>query len=65
MKLSELSRRVSAGGMKSWAVHSRAMERRCAGEEIIVLSIGQDTNASPPEAVIEQAVQSLRGGRHH
>ncbi len=65
MKLSKLSRRVAAGGMQSWAVHSKAMARRRAGEDVIVLSIGQDSDAGPPEAVIERAVHGLRNGRHH
>ncbi len=65
MKFSELSRRVSAGGMQSWMVHSRAMELQRKGEEIILLSIGQDSDTDPPQPIIERAVQSLRSGRHH
>ena len=65
MKISSFARRVTTGGMQSWAVHRRAVERQRNGEPIILLSIGQDPAAGPPERVIERAVQSLHAGRHH
>ncbi len=65
MKYSKLAQRVSAGGMQSWEVHSQAKSRQRKGDPIIMLSIGQDADAGPDQAIIERAIESLRAGRHH
>ena len=49
-------------GIDAWAVHSLAEARRAAGEDVIVLSIGEPDFATPP-AVVEAAVSALREGR--
>lgn len=71
MKFSSLTQRIvsdSPAGtdpVDPWAVHSLAMQRVAAGEAITLLSIGQETDETTPEVVVEAAVQSLRSGRHH
>ncbi len=65
MKFSSLTQRVAAAGMTSWQVHHQAIARRRNGEDIILLSIGQDSAAGPAERIIERAVSSLHAGRHH
>jgi len=72
MKLSSLTSRIQekslatdGRGIDPWAVHSMAMQRVAAGETITVLSIGQEVHEVSPKVVVEQAVNSLRAGRHH
>lgn len=48
-----------------WAVHDLAMQRRAQGEDITLLSIGQESNETSPAVVVEAAIESLRSGRHH
>lgn len=48
-----------------WAVHELACERAAAGEDIILLSIGQEADEVTPDIVVKAAVQSLERGEHH
>jgi len=62
-----LARRVDgiAGeGSKAWAVHSRARRMEEAGEDVIVLSIG-DPDFDTPAPIVDAAIDALRGGRTH
>lgn len=71
MKFSSLTDRIvsnSAPGeapIAPWAVHEKAMQRVANGELITVLSIGQETEETTPDIVVDKAIQSLRAGRHH
>ena len=42
-----------------------ALKRVEQGQSVTVLSIGQEVNETTPEIVVEEAVDSLRAGRHH
>jgi arginine:pyruvate transaminase len=64
VRYSSLTRRIDVGGAGAWHVHALAGERVAAGEDVIVLSIG-DPDFAPPAAVVEAAVAGLRGGRTH
>lgn len=55
----------SADGDDAWAVHTRAVEKARAGEAVILLSIGQEAHETTPDLIVDQAVESLRGGDHH
>lgn len=48
-----------------WAVHRMANERVNAGQKITVLSIGQEVHEVTPQCVVDEAIKSLRSGRHH
>src|SRR3954449_207969 len=63
-RLSPLASRLQVQGSAAWQVHQRAMDRRDAGEDVIVLSLG-DPDFTAPEPVLEAAIASLRGGRTH
>lgn len=63
--LSSLTERISRTSHEAWAVHSKAMERRRAGEDIIILSVGEDLAIPAPGQVVAAAKQSLDQGRHH
>jgi arginine:pyruvate transaminase len=58
------SRVDSLGGARAaaWDTHRLATERLAAGEDIIVLSIGEADFETPP-AIVEAAIAGLRGGR--
>jgi arginine:pyruvate transaminase len=55
---------VAGEGSKAWAVHHRARQMEEAGEDVIVLSIG-DPDFDTPAPIVEAAVDALRGGRTH
>lgn len=76
MKLSSLTTRIQektlAADLESadepidpWAVHSMATKRVAEGQDITLLSIGQEVREVTPALVVDQAVNSLRAGRHH
>jgi arginine:pyruvate transaminase len=54
----------SLGGARAgaWDIHRLASDRQAAGEDIIVLSIGEADFETPPP-IVEAAVQGLRSGR--
>jgi arginine:pyruvate transaminase len=62
MRYSPLVERVAGHGAGAWSVHFDAMQRRNAGDDVIILTIG-DPDQDPPEAVIEATVASLRRHR--
>ena len=59
---SPLTDRVAGRGAGAWAVPIEARRRREAGEDVIMLAVG-DPDQSPPAAVIDAAVDALRRGR--
>lgn len=71
MKFSALTTRIinddkdSPRQIDPWAVHNLAMQRVENGDAVTVLSIGQETNETTPDVIVEAAVSSLRSGRHH
>ena len=72
MKLARLTDRIvekstatQGESIDPWAVHSLATQRANAGEDITLLSIGQEVNEYTPELIVDAAVSSLRAGRHH
>jgi arginine:pyruvate transaminase len=64
MKFSRLTDRIGGEGAGAWAVHFEAMRRRRAGDEIIVLSVGEPNFDTPP-AIVAAAKASLDSGRTH
>jgi arginine:pyruvate transaminase len=64
MKYASLVDRIAGKGARAWDTHSLAHQRREAGDDVILLSVG-DPNFDTPEPIVEAAVASLRNGRHH
>jgi aspartate/methionine/tyrosine aminotransferase len=64
MKFSPLVERIGGEGSDAWRTHSEAAAARDRGEDVIILSIG-DPDINAPDAVIERAVERLRGGDTH
>jgi len=65
MKFSSLTDRIAGDSVDTWDVHYRAMDRMEAGEDIIMLSVGQESDETTPAAIVQAAVNSLYSGRHH
>ncbi|HZT18186.1 MAG TPA: aminotransferase class I/II-fold pyridoxal phosphate-dependent enzyme, partial [Dongiaceae bacterium] len=64
MKFSRLTERIGGEGARAWAVHFEAMRRQRAGQEVIVLSVGEPDFDTPP-AIVAAAKASLDRGRTH
>ena len=55
---------ITPSGKDGWEVHFAAMTRKQAGEDIIMLSVG-DHDFDTPSETVEAAVKYVRGGYHH
>jgi len=55
---------ITPSGKDGWEVHFEAMMRKQAGEDIIMLSVG-DHDFDTPSETVEAAVKYVRGGYHH
>jgi arginine:pyruvate transaminase len=64
VRFSSLTSRIQVDGSASWRVHALASARQAAGEDVIVLSIG-DPDFPPPPHVVEAVERSIRSGRTH
>ncbi len=62
MKYADRVVRLAGDAADGWKIHSIALERIRAGEDIHLLSVG-DTDFASPEAVVEAAHASLLRGR--
>lgn len=52
---------MAAGSGEAWAVHFRALEKEEAGEDVIILTVG-DPDFDTPEVICDAAVAALRAG---
>ena len=64
-RFSALARRVSGPGADAWEIHRLARERIARGDDIVLLTIGEDVSATTPPEIVERTVESLHAGRHH
>ncbi len=48
-----------------WEVHELACKRAAEGEDIVLLSIGQEADELTPASIVNAAIQSLQNGDHH
>ncbi|WP_315923591.1 pyridoxal phosphate-dependent aminotransferase [Mesorhizobium sp. SP-1A] len=55
---------ITPSGKDGWEVHFEAMTRKEAGEDIIMLSVG-DHDFDTPAETVEACVTAVRGGYHH
>jgi len=63
-RFSTISDRLNTGEAAAWAVHDKAMEMQRAGEDVVVLSIG-DPDFRTPDPIVDNAVSHMRVGRTH
>jgi arginine:pyruvate transaminase len=64
MRPSAFTDRIATEGSRAWKTHSLAMVKRRAGQEVIVLSIG-DPDFDTPQPVIEAAYTAMNDGYTH
>ncbi|MEM7216946.1 MAG: pyridoxal phosphate-dependent aminotransferase [Pseudomonadota bacterium] len=64
LHFSEMSARLAAPGGDVWAVHYEALARKAAGDDVLVLSVG-DPDFDTPPLIAEHVVRKLRAGRTH
>ncbi|MEP9396125.1 aminotransferase class I/II-fold pyridoxal phosphate-dependent enzyme [Mesorhizobium sp. KR2-14] len=55
---------ITPSGKDGWEVHFEAVTRKEAGEDIIMLSVG-DHDFDTPTETVEACVTAVRGGYHH
>ena len=65
MKYSSLTERIAGESVDAWDVHYEGLARLEAGEDIIVLSVGQETEEVTDGRIVNAAITSLNAGRHH
>ncbi|HTZ35506.1 MAG TPA: pyridoxal phosphate-dependent aminotransferase [Stellaceae bacterium] len=58
MRFSPLTERIAGRGSEAWAIHIEARRRQAAGEDVILLSVG-DPDQAPPAPLIDAAVAAL------
>jgi arginine:pyruvate transaminase len=61
---SDQAQRLNNGDSGAWAVHDRALQMEKAGEDVILLCVG-DPDFRTPEPIIDNAASYLRVGRTH
>lgn len=62
MKFSALTQRLDTDASYAWAIHDAGRRRLRAGEDIILLSVG-DPDFDTPPAIVEHAAERMRAGR--
>lgn len=62
MQLSPLTQRIAGKGAAAWGVHFAAVQRRAAGEDVILLTVG-DPDQSGPKVVVDTAIEAMRAGK--
>ncbi len=63
-KFASIVSRIAGKGASAWDTHFKSMKAREAGEDVIILSVG-DPDCTTPEPIIEAAVSALRQGDTH
>ena len=64
MQYSDLVKRIAGDGADAWKTHYAAWSAKHRGEDVIILSVG-DPDLDTPQAVIDRAVERIRGGDTH
>ncbi|MFN8571708.1 MAG: pyridoxal phosphate-dependent aminotransferase [Gemmatimonadaceae bacterium] len=64
MRYSTLTQRIAGEGSDAWIVHDLAIQRQAAGQDIILLSIG-DPDFDTPAVIRRAAIDAIEHGRTH
>jgi len=65
MKYSSLVERIAGESAEVWDIHNEAKKRFENGEDVIMLSIGEESDETTPVSIQKEAIASIRRGRHH
>ena len=64
MQFSQLTNRINGEGAAAWDLHEVAVKAAAAGEDVIVLSVG-DPDFATPQAITQAAIDALEAGDTH
>lgn len=64
MKISKAATRLAEARGTGWAVHEQGLARKAAGEDIILLSVG-DPDFATPEPIFYEALVAMKRDRTH
>jgi arginine:pyruvate transaminase len=64
MRYSEIVERISGEGSDAWKLHFKATQAALAGNDVIVMSVG-DPDLSTPANVVDEAITALKAGDTH
>ncbi|BFM12125.1 arginine--pyruvate transaminase AruH [Simiduia litorea] len=64
LSISALAKRLDGDASEVWAVHDRALEMKAAGEDVILLCVG-DPDFPTPEPIFYQALAAMKRDRTH
>jgi len=65
MKYSSLVERIAGESAEVWDIHNEARKRFKNGDNVIMLSIGEESDKTTPASVQQEAIASIQRGRHH
>jgi len=65
MKFASLTERIAGASADAWEIHNLAHERLRQGEDVIMLSIGEESDQVTSDKIVDAAIHSLTSGRHH
>ena len=65
MNYSSLVERIAGESAEVWDIHNEARNRFENGEDVILLSIGEESDETTPVSIQEEAIASIQRGRHH
>jgi arginine:pyruvate transaminase len=64
MRYSALTQRIAGEGAAAWQIHSRALQLREQGVDVLLLSVG-DPDFNTPMPIVQAAIDSLLAGDTH
>jgi bifunctional pyridoxal-dependent enzyme with beta-cystathionase and maltose regulon repressor activities len=64
MKISHVSQRLAGGDGGGWAVHDKGVALQAAGQDVILLSVG-DPDFPTPEPIFYEALAAMKHDRTH
>ena len=65
MKYSSLVKRIAGESTEVWDIHNEARKRFENGEDVLMLSIGEESDEKTPVLIQQEAIASILRGRHH
>ena len=65
MKYSSLVERIAGESTEVWDIQNEARKRFENGEDLIMLSIGEESDKTTPIYIQQEAIASIQRGRHH
>lgn len=65
MKFASITNRIAGASTDAWEIHHRGQKRLADGEDVIMLSIGEEPDKVASETTVDAAINSLRNGRQH